>query len=118
MGWGVERTPVPSGVLRSAVVYAAAVVVGALIVLAVTATMSWGRPLHCDDGTSGCLSVTQYVMVYVPPAIIVLGAITAFVRTLMVWRRRGPWMVWLGVGWFLFAVMLVFVASAGGALMS
>ncbi|GAA4813548.1 hypothetical protein [Tomitella cavernea] len=117
MGWGIERTPVSSRVLRGAVIYGATVVIGALIVLAVTAAMSWGRPVHCDDGTAGCLSAAQYVMIYVPPAIIALGGITAFIRTLLVWRRRGPWMVWLGVGWFLFAVMLVFVASAGGALM-
>lgn len=117
MGWGIGRTPVSRNVMRAAVLHAAAVVIAAIVVLAVTAAMSWGRPVHCADGTSGCLSATQYVMVYAPPAIVALGAIAAFVRTLLTWRRRGPWMVWLAAGWFLFATMIVFVSIAGGALM-
>lgn len=118
MGWGIGRTPVPRSVIRAAVVHAAVVIVAAVIVLVVTAVLTRGRPFHCADGSAGCLSATQYVLVYVPPAIVASGAIGAFVRTLLVWRRRGPWMVWLAAGWFLFATMIVFVSIAGGALMS
>ncbi len=49
------------------------------------------------------------------PTIVLVGAIGAFVRTYRVWRAEGTWVIWQGAGWFLMAVMLVFLAVPGSA---
>lgn len=118
MGWGIGRTPAPRGEMHRVVAFGAAVVGLALVLMIIGAALSAGSSLHCTGDTlTGCFSAGQYILVFVPPAVLAAGAIGAVARTLVVWRRRGPWMLWHGATWFLLVVMLVYVGFSGGALM-
>lgn len=118
MGWGIGRTPVPERDTHRVVAYGAVVVGLALALMVVGAVLSAGESLHCNgETTTGCFSMGQYILVFAPPTILAAGAIGAVARTLVVWRRRGPWMLWHGATWFLLVVMIVYVGFSGGALM-
>ncbi len=116
MGWGIGRTPVPRDVLRQAVIHVGVVVVAALVVLIAAAIASPGGTRECDGSGGVCLTAAQYTMIAGPPAILAAGGVAAFVRTYLVWRRGGPWMVWQAAGWFQFTLMLVVLIIAGGTL--
>lgn len=50
------------------------------------------------------------------PAVLLIGALGAFIKTYRVWRIAGTWPIWQGAGWFLFTVMLVSLSIPGMAL--
>lgn len=83
----------------------------ALVVLLVC--LAW---LHgCKSGTgqgslAHCSAIQRNTLAIGPPAILALGGLWAFVRTLQVWRARGGWWIWQGAGWFLMLLMLVVLA--------
>lgn len=43
------------------------------------------------------------------PTIVFIGGVGAFVKTYQVWRAAGVWVIWQGAGWFLLALMLIFL---------
>lgn len=100
---------------RRAVAYVAAVL--ALAVVAVAVTFGWaGARGQCAQADQVlCDTTARLVVGLVPGIIVLLGGIGAFVITLRQWRGGRPWPVWQGAGWFLFAVMVVYLAFAEGA---
>ncbi|MBF6239313.1 hypothetical protein IU474_19900 [Nocardia otitidiscaviarum] len=57
---------------------------------------------------------SRAVIVFVPGTVLLVGGIVAFVLALRAWRRRGAWPIWQGAGWFLFTLMVVYLAIASG----
>ncbi|NKY87361.1 hypothetical protein [Nocardia veterana] len=97
---------------------AAGFVVGVLIVAAVVAAVALGwaasRAQCADADTVACDTPARLAVGLVPGIVLLLGGIGAFVITVRQWRGGRPWPVWQGAGWFLFAVMVVYLAIAGG----
>ena len=60
-----------------------------------------------DDALAQCSSVQRNLLGIGSPLILLLGGLAAFLRTYQVWRARGRWWIWQGVGWFLLVLMLV-----------
>ncbi|MET0901498.1 MAG: hypothetical protein ABWY45_26585 [Mycobacterium sp.] len=77
------------------------------------------EPLDMD--TAACGVPQRTLLGLGAPAILLGGAVWAFIRTYRTWRARGYFWAWQGAGFFLFTVMLVtlamgFPALAGPAL--
>jgi hypothetical protein len=43
------------------------------------------------------------------PAILFVGGIGAFVRTIAVWRAEGVWVIWQAAGWILLSLFFIFL---------
>ncbi|WP_210749238.1 hypothetical protein [Nocardia vermiculata] len=98
----------------------AATYVGAVLVLAAVlagATFGWAASRdRCANAEQVlCDTSARLVVGLAPGIVLLLGGIGAFVITIRQWRAGRPWPVWQGAGWFLFAVMVVYLAMAEGA---
>lgn len=104
----VEKRWSDDGNFRRATRYALAVLAAAALVCAVTAI--WAATGPCRDADSLlCETPTQVAVLFGPGVLLLLGGIGAFVETIRVWRRGGPWPIWQGAGWFLFLIMLFYL---------
>ncbi len=104
---------------RRAVLYTSVIVGLALLITVVFAPLAANSPNACaEDEVFSCMSVNRYILTFVPSSLLVIGGITAFVKTYTVWRSGGPWKVWHASGWALFVMMIIFVSAAGGSLMA
>ncbi|WP_024796319.1 hypothetical protein [Tomitella biformata] len=102
---------------RRAVAYTAAVAVLAVIISVVFSYLTTDAPGSCaTEEVFSCISVNRLILTFGPSGVLALGGIGAFIKTLRTWRVGGPWMVWHASGWVLFVLMIMFVATAGGAL--
>ncbi|MGV9637148.1 hypothetical protein ACWDO0_23530 [Nocardia rhamnosiphila] len=96
------------GNFRRAVRYALVVLGVAALVCAVTAI--WAATGRCRDADALlCDTTAQTVVLFGPGLVLLAGGIGAFVETLRVWRRGGPWPIWQGAGWFLFLITLFYL---------
>lgn len=108
----MPRTPAQWGVA-----YTVAVVVVAFVVNFILSKLTVDAPGSCQtEEIFSCMSANRLMLTFAPTAIVGVGALAAFVKTLRVWRAHGPWMVWHASGWFLFVMMILFVGTSGGAL--
>src|SRR4051794_6469760 len=88
------------GTYAAAVKFGAAVVVAALVVL--LAGLAWLSGCKSDTGSlHTCSAPQRYTLAIGPALVLLLGGLTAFVRTFRTWRSYGAWWVWQGAGWFL-----------------
>ncbi|MFF0496912.1 hypothetical protein ACFYU5_10945 [Nocardia aobensis] len=94
-------------------------VVGVLVVAAIVAGVALGwaasREQCADADHVACDTASRLAVGLVPGIVLLLGGIGAFVITVRQWRGGRPWPVWQGAGWFLFAVMVVYLAMAMAA---
>ncbi|WP_433491820.1 hypothetical protein [Nocardia grenadensis] len=96
------------GNFRRAVRYAFVVLGVAALVCAVTAI--WAATGRCRDAdTLLCDTTAQTAVLFGPGVVLLAGGIGAFVETIRVWRRGGPWPIWQGAGWFLFLITLFYL---------
>nr|WP_271209655.1 hypothetical protein [Rhodococcus wratislaviensis]GLK34334.1 hypothetical protein GCM10017611_11810 [Rhodococcus wratislaviensis] len=101
---------------RRAATYTVAVIGGAVVVaLLSVAWMSIGSG-DCAESMMECAGEEKYVLVFGPPALLLLGGVGAFVQTYRVWRAGGRWPIWQGAGWMLFVFMLIYASLSAGAL--
>ncbi|PQP16055.1 hypothetical protein C5613_37260 [Rhodococcus opacus] len=102
--------------VRRAATYTVAVMGGAVVVaLLSVAWMSIGSG-DCAESMMECAGGEKYVLVFGPPALLLLGGVGAFVQTYRVWRAGGRWPIWQGAGWMLFVFMLIYASLSAGAL--
>ncbi|MEU6559787.1 hypothetical protein [Nocardia nova] len=97
---------------RRAATYVAVVLVVAAVVAGVALWWAGSRPQCADADRVTCDTPSTLVVGLVPGVVLLLGGIGAFVVTFRRWRGGQPWPVWQGAGWFLFAVMVVYLAFA------
>ncbi|MFB7723382.1 hypothetical protein [Nocardia sp. NPDC056100] len=93
-----------------------------LIVLALAAVVGAGatvwaaaRERCLDADTMLCDSASKLAVGLGPGLVLLFGGIGAFVLTLREWRAGGAWPIWQGAGWFLFTLMVAYLAIAGGS---
>ncbi|MEV5646689.1 hypothetical protein AB0L57_00430 [Nocardia sp. NPDC052254] len=98
---------------RRAAIYVAAVLVATAVVAGIAVGWAGRRPQCADADRVTCDTASTLVVGLVPGIILLLGGIGAFVVTFRHWRGGQPWPVWQGAGWFLFVVMVVYLAVAG-----
>jgi len=77
----------------------------------------WVSTCHGATADSIACGVPQRTLLAVgAPAILLIGALWAFVRTYQTRRNRETWWAWQGAGWVLFTLMLVVLAMSMPAL--
>jgi hypothetical protein len=110
----MKMSPDTSDPQRDRATYAAAVKFGvvfiAIALVVFFASLAWVS--GCKTGTGEgaldhCSSLQRNTLAIGPAVILFVGGVTAFVRTIQVWRARGGWWIWQGAGWFLLVLMLV-----------
>ncbi|MEV0945373.1 hypothetical protein [Rhodococcus sp. NPDC049939] len=101
---------------RHAAGYTATVLGAALTVVLVSVVWMWVRRGDCPGSLLECAGAEKYVLVFVPPTLLAIGGVGAFVQTIRTWRGGGRWAIWQGAGWLLFVFMLIFVSLSAGSL--
>jgi len=110
----MKMSPDASNPQRDRATYAAAVkfvtVFVAVALVIMLGAMGWMS--GCKTGTGqgaldSCTALQRNALAVGPAAVLFVGGVWAFVRTLRVWRARGGWWIWQGAGWFLLVLMLV-----------
>ncbi len=69
----------------------------------------------CDGATAdtlACGAPQRTLLALGAPAILLVGALRAFVRTYQRWRNHENWWAWQGAGWFLLTVTLLVLAMS------
>jgi xanthine/uracil permease len=92
---------------RPGAFHAAAMYVGAIVVVAGLVFAAWAFTAR-----------DSVVAASLVPAILFAGGIGAFVKTYRIWKAEGAWPAWQGAGWFLLTLMLVSLAIPGAAIMA
>ncbi|WP_227981332.1 hypothetical protein [Nocardia spumae] len=100
---------------RRAVIYVVAVLVMTGMVAGIAFGWADTRPECADADRTICDTPSILVVGLLPGVVLLLGGIGAFVVTFRHWRGGRPWPVWQGAGWFLFALMVVYLALAVGS---
>lgn len=100
---------------RQAVRYVVAVLVLTAIAAALALVWAAARPQCLNADTLTCDTAARLVIGLGPGLILLFGGIGAFVITFRQWRSGKTWPIWQGAGWFLFTVMVVWFAFAGGS---
>ncbi len=102
---------------RAAVRYAAVIVAAALLLMAAVVIWAAASGDRCaDEEFLVCTDPARLVLAVGPTAILLLGAVGAFVQTYRVWRAGGRWPIWQGAGWMLFVFMLIYASLSARAL--
>ncbi|NUS42911.1 MAG: hypothetical protein HOQ24_04385 [Mycobacteriaceae bacterium] len=102
-------------VARQAWVFTVAVVG---LALATMLGAAWWPGGHCPDARFlECRTPARDIAVYVPPVILGLGGIGAFVAAYRSWRAGRQWWIWQGAGWALFIMMSLYAAISASALL-
>ena len=92
--------------IRGPVRFSVTVTVAAVVFLVVAAV--WVSTCgETTADTAACGTPQRILLALGAPIILLLGGLRAFVRTYQVWRERGTWWPWQGVGWFLMSAMLL-----------
>lgn len=91
--------------VRTAIRFAGVIIIAALGFLVLAAW--WASSCDPAAETVACGRPYRTVLAMGAPAILAGGGLRAFLRTYRVWRARGTWWGWQGVGWFLMTLMLV-----------
>lgn len=102
--------------VRRAATYTVAVMGGALVVALLSVAWMSIDSGDCAESMMECAGGEKYVLVFGPPALLLLGGVGAFVQTYRVWRAGGRWPIWQGAGWMLFVFMLIYASLSAGAL--
>ena len=69
----------------------------------------------CSGSTAdvaACGAPQRTLLAIGAPVILLLGGLTAFVRTYLTWRKHETWWAWQGVGWLLITLMLLVLATS------
>jgi hypothetical protein len=110
----MKMSPDTSNPQRDRKTFAAAVkfvvVFVAIALIVLVAIVAWvsGCKTGASPGTlANCSGLQRNALAFGPAAVLLVGGITAFVRTYQVWQARGGWWIWQGAGWFLLVLMLV-----------
>lgn len=104
---------------RRAVAYTACVALVAIVISVVFSYLTTDAPGSCvSEAVFSCISFNRLVLTFAPSGVLAIGGFAAFAKTLRTWRANGPWMVWHASGWVLFVLMIMFVATSGGALIT
>ncbi|MFI9407806.1 hypothetical protein [Nocardia sp. NPDC052316] len=98
---------------RRAATYVLMVNAAAALAFAVAAIWTANRSACADADTLLCDTGAKTAMLLIPTVILLLGGVGAFIQTYREWRRGRPWPIWQGAGWFLFMVMMVYLAIGG-----
>ncbi|KDE12020.1 hypothetical protein [Rhodococcus aetherivorans] len=102
---------------RAAVRYAAVIVAAALLLMAAVVIWAAVSGDRCaDEEFLVCTDPARLVLAIGPTAILLLGAVGAFVQTYRVWRSGGTWPIWHGTGWGLMVLTLVYGSISSGVL--
>ncbi|MFT4085749.1 MAG: hypothetical protein QM658_01115 [Gordonia sp. (in: high G+C Gram-positive bacteria)] len=88
--------------LRAVVIHGGVVIVIALVLLLIGLPLSGGA-------RTGVLVASE--------SVVIVGALSALVRTYLVYRAGGRWQIWQGGSWFLLATFLVWTFTIGPAIM-
>ena len=102
---------------RSAATFTLSVFGAALLTMLVALVWMSTQSGDCTDSMMECAGDEKYLLVFGPPLVLLLGGVTAFVRTYQVWRAGGRWFVWQGAGWLLFVLMMIYAAASSRALL-
>ena len=116
---GVTSDMMTSGAdltFRRAAMYTVAVMGGAVVVALLSVAWMSIDSGDCAESMMECAGGEKYVLVFGPPALLLLGGVGAFVQTYRVWRAGGRWPIWQGAGWMLFVFMLIYASLSAGAL--
>lgn len=100
---------------RHAAWYVVTVLVLTGIAMALVLVWAASRPGCSDADTLLCDTLSRLVVGLVPGGLLLLGGIGAFVQTFRQWRKGGTWPIWQGAGWFLFTLMVAYLAISAGA---
>jgi hypothetical protein len=109
----VEKRWSDPSAFRRAAWYAAAVIGGALAVMAIALVWAGTDSQDCADTQSVvCSDPGRYILVFVPTGILLLGGLGAFAQAYRSWRRGGTWPIWHGAGWILLTFMLIYLGMS------
>lgn len=100
---------------RNAALYTVSVIISAVAVLVLCIMWaSWGTNAdRCADAAFAvCANPERTIFLTVPPALLLLGGMGAFVQTYRVWRRGGAWPIWQGSGWALLTFMIIYMGMS------
>ncbi|QLY27651.1 hypothetical protein H0264_19450 [Nocardia huaxiensis] len=99
---------------RRAARYVIAVIALTGIVMAAALVWAASRQECLDAENMRCDTASRLVVGLGPALVLLGGGIVAFVITFRQWRGGKPWPIWQGAGWFLFTLMVMYLAVAGG----
>ncbi|MFI6871756.1 hypothetical protein [Nocardia sp. NPDC050406] len=111
----VEKRWSDPDTFRHAARYVVAVLVLTGLAMALVLLWASGRAACSDADSTLCDNPSRLVVGLVPGAVLLLGGLGAFVQTFRAWRQGRAWPIWQGAGWFLFMLMVAYLAIAGGA---
>ncbi|MBC7301024.1 MAG: hypothetical protein H5T78_08720 [Nocardia sp.] len=111
---GVGKYGSDGGEYRRAALYVVGVVGLAAIVFGLVNIWAASRSACEHAHTHLCDGAAESAIVIGPSAILLLGGIGAFVRTIQRLRAGKSWPTWQGAGWFLFILMTAYLAIGAG----
>nr|WP_102142889.1 hypothetical protein [Mycobacterium sp. QGD 101] len=90
----------------------AALAIAFLVVAAVWVSTCDGTTVD----TAACGASQRMLLALGAPAILLIGALRAFLRTYQTWKKQQTWWAWQGAGWFLMTLMLLVLTMSLPAL--
>ncbi|NLG54334.1 MAG: hypothetical protein GX542_01570 [Rhodococcus sp.] len=103
--------------IRSASFYVLGVIAAALLVMG--AIVLWAgltRDQCAPDSEFVCNGTQRVLLALLPAAVLLIGTITGFIRTYLVWRAGGRWPIWQAAGWALMVSTLLYITLSAGML--
>lgn len=78
-----------------------------LVLFGAMAWLSGCKTGSGEGALDSCSALRRNTLAIGPAAVLFVGGVWAFVRTIQEWRAMRGWWIWQGAGWFLLVLMLV-----------